>query len=414
MLIYPYSRLESVKTNLAIDDSDEGSQFDAPFELCVFDAGSQEHRDVECALLNGGISLPMSYRVGVARPTDNNLLVAVRNSAGQWVGATLIQIQRVPALPGYSKWRIDHLGQNIPVAAQEITLRFILNMVRINKRVLHLKVRVFARDRELRLKIGREMEHLGFRRTEPNDYTRTVAVDLRPPAAVVIKSFNKSVHRRVRKFERAEIPVSVEPITEHSFAPRMNELVQQTMARTGGRFVPIDWAARINLARTQPDVCRIVGVIQHDLTGSEKLLAFAYGCHHGTLAHYADGASVRRQGLSVPLMYPLLCDLIMWARDHGAEWFDMGGITLGRFGDGQDPLGGISDFKRQFSEDVIDIADEWVWAGSSAVAMLTRGARHANKLITMVVTAVPTPGRLIKLLRRASMAEVFRPSATQT
>ena len=102
----------------------------------------------------------------------------------------------------------------------------------------------------------------------------------------------------------------------------MNELMAETMARTGGRFMPVDWERRIVLAQSQPNLCRIVGVVHGEMTGDKKLLAFVCGCHHGTHAQYSEGASARQLG-RLPLMYPLLWDLIRWARDNGAQWFDM-------------------------------------------------------------------------------------------
>jgi lipid II:glycine glycyltransferase (peptidoglycan interpeptide bridge formation enzyme) len=76
-------------------------------------------------------------------------------------------------------------------------------------------------------------------------------------------------------------------------------------------------------------------------------------------ALYADGASSRDVSVSVPLSYALMWDLIRWSKSMGCEWFDFGGITGGHYEDGSDPLGGISDFKRRFSERVIEVGSEW-------------------------------------------------------
>ena len=73
---------------------------------------------------------------------------------------------------------------------------------------------------------------------------------------------------------------------------------------------------------------------------------------------YADSASVRPDDIRLAVTYPILWDLITWAKRGGASWFDLGGITLGHATDG-DPLGGISDFKRFFTEDLIDVGEEW-------------------------------------------------------
>ena len=57
-------------------------------------------------------------------------------------------------------------------------------------------------------------------------------------------------------------------------------------------------------------------------------------------------------------MHPLFWDLIVWAKRIGASWFDLGGVTAGSVGSG-DPVGGISDFKRLFSKQMIDVAEDW-------------------------------------------------------
>jgi lipid II:glycine glycyltransferase (peptidoglycan interpeptide bridge formation enzyme) len=52
-------------------------------------------------------------------------------------------------------------------------------------------------------------------------------------------------------------------------------------------------------------------------------------------------------------------DLIVWAKRTGARLFDFGGITRGTHSD-EDPLGGISDFKRYFSRQIVPVREEWV------------------------------------------------------
>ncbi len=349
-------------------------------EVAHFSATSAEHQHVERGLLAAGICLPMSHRTSAIQAhEEEGLFVAVKDSR-QWVGGLFIQQRRIAALPGYSLWRIDNLGDAMPAEAREPVLRYVLGLVRRNKRVVRLNVGLFSRDASVRSHLGSILDHLGFARTEANVYTRTIAVDLRSTEAELLSSFNNSVRKQLKEFARTKIPVSIQPIADPSLAPRMNELMQQTMARTGGRFTPVDWASRIALAKSNPELCRIVGVVHGDITGEDRLLAFVYGCHHGMHAQYSDGASARQLG-RVPLMYPLLWELLRWARDSGAHWFDMGGVTAGHFGVGQDPLGGISDFKRRFSNEVIDVAEEWVFEPTSLVAVL---ARRLNEVLNLV------------------------------
>lgn len=361
-----------VPMNLDAPATDERDRVTGAFEITHFPALSAEHQHVERELLAAGVRLPMGHRAAAIDANgENGLFVAVRDRR-QWIGGLFVRQRRLRALPGYSLWRIDHLGDALPAEAREPALRYIVGLVQRNRRVLRFNIGLFSRDSSVRSALASILDSLGFANTEANTYTRTVAVDLRPTEAELLSSFSSSVRKRLKEFARIKIPVSIEQITDPSLAPRMNALMEQTMARTGGRFTPVDWERRIELAKSNPHLCRIVGVVHGDIAGDDRLLAFVLGCHHGLHAQYSDGASARQLG-RLPLMYPLLWDLVRWARDNGAQWFDMGGVTASSFGDAGDPLGGISDFKRRFSEDVVDVGEEWVLEPASLVGTVARG-----------------------------------------
>ena len=63
-------------------------------------------------------------------------------------------------------------------------------------------------------------------------------------------------------------------------------------------------------------------------------------------------------GMKVNVGRMLVWDLVRWAKTTGAEWFDMGGITLGN--PGEEALAGISSFKRSFSDNVVEVGSEWI------------------------------------------------------
>jgi hypothetical protein len=123
------------------------------------------------------------------------------------------------------------------------------------------------------------------------------------------------------------------------------------------------WAEILALSEERPELSRVVGLFRSDRDGPTGLLSFAWGCHHGDHAHYATAASTRRTDLRIPMAYPLAWDLMLWARRNGATTFDFGGITMGSSG-GDDPLGGISDFKRRFTDRVVEVGEEWIFEPS--------------------------------------------------
>jgi lipid II:glycine glycyltransferase (peptidoglycan interpeptide bridge formation enzyme) len=76
-------------------------------------------------------------------------------------------------------------------------------------------------------------------------------------------------------------------------------------------------------------------------------------------------------------------DLIVWAKRAGATWFDFGGVTAGTAGSG-DPLGGISDFKRLFSKERAEVAEDWVLEPRKLVARLARLVRSGAAWLSLV------------------------------
>ena len=111
--------------------------------------------------------------------------------------------------------------------------------------------------------------------------------------------------------------------------------------------------------------------------------AFLWVCNHGDHVEYRAAGSTRRTDVRIPYGYLLAWEMIQWAKAEGAEWFDMGGVTLA---DGDQPeLEGISRFKRYFSRNVVEVGAEWELELSPARAriatLLSNGASHVEELI---------------------------------
>src|SRR5262249_45901427 len=156
-------------------------------------------------------------------------------------------------------------------------------------------------------------------------YTHTLALDLTPSEEDIFRSFQASARRNIRAM--AKHPVCILPIEEDACASRMDALLRETLARTGGTSHARDLHGLIELSRSAPSTSRLVGLFRTDQTGPNALLAFARACAHGDHAHYDLAASTRETDLKIPLAYALCWDLIVWARQGGASWFDFGGVT---------------------------------------------------------------------------------------
>ena len=60
------------------------------------------------------------------------------------------------------------------------------------------------------------------------------------------------------------------------------------------------------------------------------------------------------------------------SRRQDTAWFDFGGITAGSHG-ADDKLGGISDFKRYFSKEIVGVGQEWSLEPRPALNSIARG-----------------------------------------
>lgn len=260
--------------------------------------------------------------------------------------------------------------------AADAAVAGILEWVRSDSRVLRLSVDVFSFDEHRRQALGRVLAGRGFRRAErASGYVETLVIDLSRSEEELFRSLHHSARRKIRQIEK--LPLEIRPVDDPVFGARMNQLLQETLDRTGGRYHPRDWPGRIDLSIRSPELSRIIGLFRRDVDRADSLLSFAWGCHSGDHAYYSEAASTRDTGdLRAPLAYALMWDLIVWARHTGARWFDLGGVTPGTHTDA-DPLGGISDFKRYFGQTVVTVRDEWIldnhsWRASLAAAVHKR------------------------------------------
>src|SRR5262249_47314031 len=226
---------------------------------------------------------------------------------------------------------------------------------------------------------GQALATFGFRRAESRRYTITPVVDLTPGEDAVFASLSTTARQNIRAASKH--PVAVRLITDEAFTPRLGQLEAENRRRTGGPYRPRDWRAVFGPSNAHPELPRLVGLFRTDAAAPACLLAFAWGCHHGDHGQYLAAGSTRQTALRVPLGYPLVWDLLVWARRNGGGWFDLAGITQGHQGSA-DPLGGISDFKRRFSKTLVEVSEEWVLEPHPVRAFLARAISSCGAWIT--------------------------------
>lgn len=353
----------------------------AGLDVVVIPGTSPLRQQWETAALQAGIPLALPHRISwdpVAQAQQSWLIVA-KTQQGEARAACVARAFPSRALPFHRVLRVERLTApaGAPVAAVLWGVRALSQRV---SRVIRVHVELFDPMGSGLDEAVAAAEAVGFERwNTPRIYGRTVTLDLRADEDVIFSGLHATGRRHVRAVERH--PVEVRAI-EAGFPPGvLDALLRETLDRTGGVPPSHPWARILELSEQHPELSRVVGLFRTDLAGPGSLLSFAWGCHHGDHAHYATAASTRRTDLRLPMMYPLAWDMILWARRHGATTFDFGGITAGRAG-GEDRLGGISDFKRRFTDRVVEAGAECVFEPSPRRA---RAAVLASSLVQRVL-----------------------------
>lgn len=333
-----------------------------------------------------GTPLPLYHRAIWARATRSAgvhaFLVVVKDHDSGCRAAFAVESSRSRALPGHHLWAILRLGigsGGIDRAALEAALAALMALMQRDPMVLRASVDVFAIDGEARALTADALQRCGFARVPATrSYERTLLLDLHPDEESLFAGVHKNARQGVRNI--AKFPVHLGTARSADLAPRLQQLADDTRARTGGERRPVDWRAFIEMSNAAPTLSRIATLERSDVKGPGSLVAFAWGCMHGDVAEYSESGSVRVEDMKISTSYALLWDLIIWARRSGAKWFDLGGITRGTT-DSDDPLGGISDFKRRFSQREVEVGEQWELTARPFRAALARTIGQTAALV---------------------------------
>jgi hypothetical protein len=343
----------------------------------VLDGAATARLQREQELIDNHVPLPFASRFAVGQLSEfspNNFL-SVLDADHRCVGGFAVHVRRAPFLAGRRLLRVEEFGASLPLAAAEAAIAGLVKWVVRTPRVLRLSVDNFSLDPDRRRELGSAFARLGFRRAaHPNGYRETLVSDLGKSEAELFAGLHHSARRKIRQLEK--YPLELRAITDPSYSERMNTLLLETFERTGGHVQARNWSERIELSRKHPEISRIVGLFRTEANGPEALLAYAWGCHSGSHAYYSEAASTRDTGdQRIALAYGVMWDLVLWAKRTGARFFDYGGITRGTHTD-EDPLGGISDFKRYFEQNIVEVREEWVLDSHSWEARLAAAAHR--------------------------------------
>jgi hypothetical protein len=285
-----------------------------------------------------------------------------------------IRVHASRALPGFRLLRVERFGASVDPAAYEATLEALARIAGQRSRILRMYVELFSPSPHVLARLAAAARRAGMEPSStPRGYGATSLIDLTGETPAILAGFNPTARRHIRAV--AKHPVAVRPVTDPALIPRMHDLLRDTLHRTGGTYEPREWEGILRYSSDHPESSRVVGLFRTDRSGPESLIAYAWGCLHGDHAQYSTAASSRPADLRMPMAYCLAWDLMEWARSSGAKYFDFGGITDGSQGS-DDPLGGISDFKRYFNGQTASVAEEWTVEPNRIAAGLSRMLRR--------------------------------------
>jgi lipid II:glycine glycyltransferase (peptidoglycan interpeptide bridge formation enzyme) len=313
----------------------------------------------DCAereVLEAGVPLALSHRAVWAKHLFrlDPWFLLVRDASGRACAGIAIENVPTRAMPGHLILRLGKFGGSLPVEVCRVALEALTSIVKKGPRILWLQVNVLSRNG--REEIARILENLGFREViPPSSYRYTLVIDLKPSEDEILASLGKTARKRIRDTMKLSLRSVV--ITDLACAEKLKELQQEALRRTGGHTPSEDWRGILKMSLEHPNLSRVLGLFQGDEMTPDNMVAFGWVCNHGDHGEYRAAGSKRTE-TRIPFGFLLVWDMIRWAKETGAEWFDMGGVTLAE-GD-ETALEGISEFKRHFSREVVEVGAEWV------------------------------------------------------
>ena len=302
---------------------------DREYEVELFEQPGPERARCEAALVAAGLPLPVQHRTewALAHPARTLWFVAVKAAGAGYQAGFAVDVSRSRAMPGHVLFSVEKFGAALSDGARAAGLRALAHLGRARPRVLRVHVQVYAQDSGIRERVGTLLQELGFRSAaQARTYRDTVLVDLAPDEEGILASFRRSTRRNIRQI--ADQPFEVRVIASPAPVGRMEALLGESLARTGGPPQQEDWNGVTALSDRCPQLSRLTGLFRTDVRGPEALVAFAWGLNHGDYVDNPATGMTRLSGSRMPFTYPLIWDLIRWAKRTGARWFDFGGVTM--------------------------------------------------------------------------------------
>jgi hypothetical protein len=315
----------------------------------------------------GRVELPLQQRIAWLRHAGAEVrLLQVRVTGGRPAMQAAIVIERPRWTPWLGNAVAPRLGHAVNGAEELFGLRVLRALCASSGDLATLRLQARRLGAHALCDFEARARHVGFALVDPEAVTRTLLLELHASSAALLAALPKKTRAKLRA--SATSPFEIRAITDAGQLPALKAAAIASIQRTGGTVSRAPWAPLFALAHDDPTRARILGLFR---CGSPAPLAFVAAIRHGALAEYVSAGSVDDAELrSQPFNYFLLWELAEWARANGSTWLDLGGVTEGG---PEDPLAGISTFKRHFTSYETEVGREMI-ATFRPAAQLVLGA----------------------------------------
>ncbi|HFD87776.1 MAG TPA: GNAT family N-acetyltransferase [Gammaproteobacteria bacterium] len=352
------------------------------FTLQLTPCGGTEHLADLASFRQQSLPIPHSYASwSLHHHLAEWVWVRACRPDGSLLCAFAVALHSSHAIPGMRIGRIEHFGGDLHQAAAPLAGQILAATARHLPRLLRLEVQLFDTDPEHRNQVSRLLCAAGGNpMPEPRSYSHTLRLDLTASTEeVLFKQLSSRMRRNLRKTAR-EADIHIEPISDNSLTARISRLHNDSFKRHSGSAPALDIPAMIRDSQAGSG-SQLLGAFDHRRPAPDHLIAFAWATFHGDHATYEHAASepVRNASAIAPGA-ALMWRLILWAREQGASWFDLGG-TLPPNSPDDHPLQGIITFKQGFSNDRVKLSSEYVFEPHPfLVGAINQGRRMAGRI----------------------------------
>ena len=332
--------------------------------------GAPQHREDVATLARRGCPIPHQYRPWNVRGSgDTRRWCRVIGEADDLLTGFVFDVHRPWWAPFLSVIRVERYGRTLHENTASETGSIMRQLAALHRGAYQIQVGLFDEVPERTALFRRAI--LSLPRTvtaAPRSYTETVRLRLDGTQDALLAGLPGSTRRNIRELQK--IGARIGRVEDPVYLPRLEELHGESFARTGSQAPHVDFT-EIIAASGPTDDAALLGVFVPDRPAPSDLVAFVWGRHNGDHVTYDIGASKRSADLGrTPLSYGAIWQLICWARERDAEWFDFGGVVPAD-AETADRRRGITDFKLQFSTDRIAVGEElWIHPSAASVALV--------------------------------------------